>query len=61
MVDLTKHIHIKSQQTEEADFEDYAQYFPGFVWVVRDFSLQLVDEDGEQISPKEYLELALKS
>jgi len=39
VVDLTKHIHIKSQPTEEADFEDYAQYFPGFVWVVRDFSL----------------------
>ena len=29
------------------------------MWVVRDFTLQLVDEDGETISSKEYLEKAL--
>ena len=29
------------------------------MWVVRDFSLKLVDKDGEKISSKEYLEKAL--
>ena len=28
---------------------------PSFIWVVRDFSLQLVDEKGNIISPKQYL------
>lgn len=30
------------------------------MWVVRDFTLQLVDSDGEQISSKDYLEKALE-
>jgi hypothetical protein len=29
------------------------------MWVVRDFTLQLVDQEGEQISSKDYLEKAL--
>ena len=46
VINLTKHIQIKSNNgihDEETDPEDYAQYFPAFMWVVRDFSLQLVD------------------
>jgi hypothetical protein len=43
------------------DPEEYAKYFPSFMWVVRDFTLQLVDQEGEQISPKEYLEKALSN
>ena len=30
------------------------------MWVVRDFSLQLEDEHGNQITDREYLELALQ-
>mmetsp|Transcript_19811 Transcript_19811/g.36576 ORF Transcript_19811/g.36576 Transcript_19811/m.36576 type:complete len:1656 (+) Transcript_19811:4704-9671(+) len=61
VVNLTKHIHIRSQQApgEEPDCEDYAAYFPSFMWVVRDFTLQLVDTEGEPMTPKEYLERAL--
>jgi hypothetical protein len=58
VVNLTKHIHIKSQQ-HEVDSADYAMYFPSFLWVVRDFALKLVDSEGENITPKEYLEKAL--
>lgn len=29
------------------------------MWVVRDFSLQLVDSEGDPINAKEYLEKAL--
>ncbi len=42
VVNLTKHIAIKNNN-EEVDSEDYAQYFPSFFWVVRDFTLELVD------------------
>ena len=59
VVNLTKHIHIKSQQ-HEVDSADYAMYFPSFLWVVRDFALKLVDSEGEVITPKEYLEKALQ-
>ena len=41
------------------DPEEYARFFPSFMWVVRDFALQLQDLDGEAISSKEYLEKAL--
>lgn len=61
VVNLTKHIQLKSKSSEEAGTEDYAPYFPRFLWVLRDFTLRLVDPDGESITPKEYLELALKT
>ncbi len=47
--------------SEETDPEEYSQYFPSFLWVVRDFALQLVDQEGEPISSKDYLEKALAS
>jgi hypothetical protein len=60
VINLTKHIQIKSTGIhEDVDPEEFAKYFPSFMWVVRDFTLQLVDQEGEQISPKEYLEKAL--
>ena len=41
------------------DPEEYARYFPSFMWVVRDFALQLVANEGDSMSSKEYLEKAL--
>jgi hypothetical protein len=43
VVNLTKHIQIKTRNGEDVDTEEYAHYFPTFMWVVRDFTLQLVD------------------
>ena len=43
VVNLTKHIQIKTRGGEDVDTEEYANYFPSFMWVVRDFTLQLVD------------------
>lgn len=60
IVNITKNIQVSAGDNEETSVEDYAQYFPNFLWVVRDFSLQLVDEEGDQISSKEYLDKALK-
>jgi len=61
VINLTKHIHLKAQgiSQEDIDPEEYSQYFPSFMWVVRDFALQLVDLEGEAITSKEYLEKAL--
>ena len=61
VVNLTKHIHIKSTGSpDEIDWEEYSEYFPSFMWVVRDFTLQLVDSDDENINPNQYLEKALE-
>ena len=59
IVNLTKNIQLKTNQGDEIDSNEYQQYFPQFYWVVRDFTLQLVDQDGEQINSKDYLERAL--
>lgn len=44
---------------EGDDDEALSDYLPSFLWVVRDFALQLVDEDGSPLSSKQYLERAL--
>jgi len=60
VINLTKHIHIRSKgSNEDLDTEEYGTYFPSFMWVVRDFTLQLVNEDGDELTPKEYFEKAL--
>jgi len=62
VVNLTKHIHVRSSNSGSAedDGADFAQYFPTFLWLVRDFTLQLVNSDGQAFSSKEYLERALQ-
>lgn len=40
--------------------EDLGDYFPSFLWVLRDFSLKLEDEQGNEISAKTYLDQALR-
>jgi len=32
------------------DPEEMAAYFPSFLWVLRDFALQLIDSDGNDIN-----------
>lgn len=41
--------------------QDSSSDRPTFIWVVRDFSLQLVNGEGQTLTPKEYLEMALNS
>jgi len=43
-----------------AQIEDLGEYFPSFLWVLRDFSLKLEDETGNEISAKMYLDNSLK-
>eukprot|EP00742_Colponemidia_sp_Colp-10_P005375 GILJ01005743.1.p1 GENE.GILJ01005743.1~~GILJ01005743.1.p1 ORF type:complete len:749 (-),score=118.36 GILJ01005743.1:66-2312(-) len=60
VVNLTKHIHIQATTTQEDDGTEFSRFFPSFLWVVRDFALELVDTTGRPISSKDYLENALK-
>ena len=59
IVNLSKEIQIKERDFS-TDPDEIPKYFPSFLWVVRDFSLRLVDSFGSEISSKEYLEKALE-
>jgi hypothetical protein len=52
IVNLAKEIQVKHNA-------DAGQFFPAFLWVVRDFALQMVDQSNNPIGSKEYLEKAL--
>jgi hypothetical protein len=60
VVNLTKHIQTKAGAHGEDDGSDFSTYFPEFLWVVRDFSLQLKDPSGRPITSREYFESALQ-
>lgn len=57
VVNLTKYIQAKAHG--EDDGSQLAAFFPDFLWVVRDFTLQL-EEDGRKVTAKDYFESALK-
>jgi len=53
----------EEQKREEAgkiDHSELGQHFPHFIWVLRDFALQLQDAQGRPISSQQYLESALE-
>lgn len=60
IINLAKDIKSKSVSPGSLG-EDQAspENFPSFLWVLRDFSLRMVDERGDKITPKMYLENAL--
>lgn len=51
---------IRTSEREDVRSLEYSKYFPDFCWVLRDFSLQMVDEYGDEITAHEYLENALQ-
>lgn len=59
VVGLSKYLQIRANQasSEEQDFD--GSISPSFFWVVRDFSLQLVNREGLPIRGTDYLENAL--
>jgi len=50
----------KKIQSKFNSLNDYANNFPSFLWVLRDFALELVDENGKNVTTKQYLENALR-
>lgn len=59
IVNMSKQLQIRSQGAKETDPEELRSYFPSFMWVLRDFSLRLIDLQGNPITSKQYLENAL--
>lgn len=59
IINLSKELQIKSDLLGETDPEDIQKYFPSFLWVVRDFSLRLIDSNDNKITQKQYLENSL--
>ncbi|KAI9909079.1 hypothetical protein PsorP6_014819 [Peronosclerospora sorghi] len=61
IANLAKHIKVSASaiESEDEDVMQFHSFFPSFLWVVRDYTLELVDEDGNPISSSEYLERAL--
>lgn len=59
VVNLAKDIRTRLNGKDSPDEEEIALNFPSFLWVVRDFTLQMVDTTGAPITPKQYLESAL--
>uniref|UniRef100_A0A8C7MWK8 Guanylate-binding protein 1 n=1 Tax=Oncorhynchus kisutch TaxID=8019 RepID=A0A8C7MWK8_ONCKI len=59
--ELTEMIKVKSStdNEEEGEGTQFAQFFPNFVWTVRDFTLKL-EIDGRVITPDQYLENSLQ-
>ena len=60
VLDLSKTIKLKNAFKEDKENE-LAKYFPSFLWLLRDFSLKLVDKQGNNITEKQYLENALEN
>lgn len=58
VVNLSKHIQTSQKDSSSGGGADFHEFFPSFMWVVRDFTLQLLD-NGKKISSKQYLENAL--
>ena len=48
------------QKGNQKDMKDIINSFPSFMWLVRDFALQLVDSNQRPLQPQEYLDNALK-
>ncbi|CAK7350519.1 unnamed protein product [Dovyalis caffra] len=55
---MTKHIRVRASGGRTSASE-IGQFAPIFVWLLRDFYLDLV-EDDRRITPRDYLELALR-
>ena len=59
IVNLSKSLQIKKGEAA-TDADEMAEYFPTFLWILRDFALRLEDHDGNAISQKKYLENSLQ-
>ncbi|XP_041990364.1 guanylate-binding protein 4-like isoform X2 [Salvia splendens] len=58
VTEMTKHIRVRASGGRSTASE-LGQFSPIFVWLLRDFYLDLV-EDNRKITPRDYLEIALR-
>ena len=60
ILNLSKSIKIKNINQEDNE-EEFREYFPSLLWLLRDFSLKLEDKNGNVITEKQYLENSLEN
>ncbi|XP_072956223.1 uncharacterized protein [Typha angustifolia] len=58
VTEMTKHIRVRASGGRSTSSE-LGQFSPVFVWLLRDFYLDLTEEN-QKITPRDYLELALR-
>ena len=58
VVNIAKELQLNNSNGKFNE-EEFAANFPAFLWILRDFSLQLKDVQGNPITSKQYLEEAL--
>ena len=46
---------VRSGLTEKETMHEFHNYFPDFLWLLRDFTLQLADTHGRQITARDYI------
>lgn len=59
VTEMTKHIRVRASDGVSADPSELSAFTPSFVWLLRDFYLKL-EEDGRNLTPRDYLESALQ-
>lgn len=59
VINLAKDVKVRMGDHSEEDTALLKASFPSLLWVVRDFSLKMVDANNQEITAKEYLEMAL--
>lgn len=53
---LSKNIILEEYSDLKNNEENLYRYMPKFLWVIRDFTLELADRNGRKLKPAEYLE-----
>lgn len=59
MTALTDRVRVRAGDSGDVAAADFVRFFPGFVWAVRDFVLEL-SVDGQSVNEDEYLEHVLR-
>jgi hypothetical protein len=60
VAEVTKRIRRFADDKKEESPAELAEFFPQLLWLLRDFALELKDKEGRPITPKDYLEQALR-
>ena len=50
---------VLADASEEENKEGLGEFSPSFIWLLRDFYLDL-EEDDQEVTPRDYLETALR-
>ncbi|XP_078583345.1 uncharacterized protein LOC144866030 [Branchiostoma floridae x Branchiostoma japonicum] len=52
---------IRVEEGKKTGFSAFRQFFPDFLWLLRDVTLKMEDEDGRQMDPTDYLKTKVLS